>query len=262
MAAVCRRFGVSRKTGYKWLDRYAQQGVAGLADQSKAPKRQAQAFPAEIEREILALRARYPTWGEDKLKARLERTNPDINWPAHSTIGALLKRHGLTHPGKRRRHATPSSKLTSAKAPNQVWAIDFKGWFDTGDGKRCDPLTISDTASRYLLRCQRVARSNTAHVRPLMEATFREYGLPTRILSDNGPPFASTGLAGLSRLSVWWIRLGIQLQRIDPGHPEQNGRYERMHRTLKAETATPPERNSGRSIVFGRSTTRSVRTSR
>ena len=142
MAAVCRRFGVSRKTGYKWLDRYAQQGVAGLADQSKAPKRQAQAFPAEIEREILALRARYPTWGEDKLKARLERTNPDINWPAHSTIGALLKRHGLTHPGKRRRHATPSSKLTSAKAPNQVWAIDFKGWFETGDGKRCDPLTI------------------------------------------------------------------------------------------------------------------------
>ena len=122
--------GVSRKTGYKWLDRYAQQGVAGLADQSKAPKRQAQAFPAEIEREILALRARYPTWGEDKLKARLERTNPDINWPAHSTIGALLKRHGLTHPGKRRRHATPSSKLTSAKAPNQVWAIDFKGWFE------------------------------------------------------------------------------------------------------------------------------------
>ena len=162
MAAVCRRFGVSRKTGYKWLDRYAQQGVAGLADQSKAPKRQAQAFPAEIEREILALRARYPTWGEDKLKARLERTNPDINWPAHSTIGALLKRHGLTHPGKRRRHATPSSKLTSAKAPNQVWAIDFKGWFETGDGKRCDPLTISDTASRYLLRCQRVARSDTA----------------------------------------------------------------------------------------------------
>ncbi len=243
MAAVCRRFGVSRKTGYKWLDRFAQQGVAGLADQSKAPKRQAQAFPAEIEREILALRARYPTWGEDKLKARLERTNPDINWPAHSTIGALLKRHGLTHPGKRRRHATPSSKLTSAKAPNQVWAIDFKGWFDTGDGKRCDPLTISDTASRYLLRCQRVARSDTAHVRPLMEATFREYGLPTRILSDNGPPFASTGLAGLSRLSVWWIRLGIQLQRIDPGHPEQNGRHERMHRTLKAETATPPERN-------------------
>ena len=243
MAAVCRRFGVSRKTGYKWLDRYAQQGVAGLADQSKAPKRQAQAFPAEIEREILALRARYPTWGEDKLKARLERTNPDINWPAHSTIGALLKRHGLTHPGKRRRHATPSSKLTSAKAPNQVWAIDFKGWFETGDGKRCDPLTISDTASRYLLRCQRVARSDTAHVRPLMEATFREYGLPTRILSDNGPPFASTGLAGLSRLSVWWIRLGIQLQRIDPGHPEQNGRHERMHRTLKAETATPPERN-------------------
>ena len=130
---------------------------------------------------------------EDKLKTRLERTNPDINWPAHSTIGALLKRHGLTHPGKRRRHATPSSKLTSAKAPNQVWAIDFKGWFETGDGKRCDPLTISDTASRYLLRCQRVARSDTAHVRPLMEATFREYGLPTRILSDNGPPFASTG---------------------------------------------------------------------
>ena len=241
LAELCRRYQVSRKTGYKWLRRYEQEGVAGLADRSRAPHRRALAVSEAIEAEIVALRARRPFWGERKLKAWLERERPEQNWPSASTIGAVLKRRGLTVPPRRRRRATPSERLTNAERPNQVWSIDFKGWFRTGDGRRCDPLTICDADSRYLLRCQAVPRCTGAHVRPLLEATFRSYGMPETILSDNGPPFASTGLAGLSRLNVWWLKLGIRPDRIQPGHPEQNGRHERMHRTLKRETATPPK---------------------
>ncbi len=238
-AKLCRRYTISRKAGYNWLKRYRELGVAGLADHSRAPRRQARAVDAATEQRILEARAAHPTWGEGKLEALLKRQSPDAYCPAHSTIGALLKRHGLTHPRKRRQHATPSDKLTIGHLPNQVWAIDFKGWFRTGDGSRCDPLTVSDSASRFLLRCQAVERTDTAHVRPLMEALFREYGLPELILSDNGAPFSSTGLAGLSRLNVCWTRLGIRPQRIEPGHPEQNGRHERMHRTLREETGEP-----------------------
>jgi transposase InsO family protein len=235
-AALCRRYTISRKTGYKWLDRYREKGVAGLADRSRAPHQQARAVDAVTEQRILDARAAHPTWGEGKLEALLKREQPDAYCPTHSTIGALLKRRGLTHPRKRRNRATPSDKLTIGHRPNPVWAIDFKGWFRTTDGSRCDPLTVSDSASRFLLRCQVVERTDTAHVRPLMEALFRENGLPEVILSDNGAPFSSTGLAGLSRLNVWWTRLGIRAERIEPGHPEQNGRHERMHRTLREET--------------------------
>ena len=161
---------------------------------------------------------------------------------APRSIGAILKRYGLTSPPKRRRRASPSRQLAEPSAANQVWAIDFKGWFRTGDGRRCDPLTLSDVHTRYLLRCQGVDETGGAFVQPLLKAAFREYGMPVRMRSDNGPPFASTGVGGLSRLSVWWLRLGIGLERIEPGHPEQNGRHERMHRTLKQETARPPER--------------------
>jgi len=213
-AAICRRYGISRKTGYKWLERSRQEGLAGLADRSRAPHRQPHAVSESLEQQILDARAAHPSWGERKLKAWLERKHPNEPWPSHSTIGALLKRRGLTHARKRRRQASPSDKLTVSRLPNQVWAIDFKGWFCTGDGSRCDPLTVSDTASRFLLRCQAVARTDTAHVRPLLEAVFREYGLPQVILSDNGTPFSSTGLAGLSRLNVWWTRLGIRPERI------------------------------------------------
>ena len=240
IAALCRVYGVSRKTGYKWWARYEQEGVAGLADRSRAPRRHPNAVGADDEAAILALRAQWPNWGERKLHAFLQRERPEQAWPSPSTIGAILKRHGLTYARRRRRHATPSSTLSDATAPNLVWAIDFKGHFRTGDGVRCDPLTISDTASRYLLRCQAVERPDYAHVRPLLEATFREYGLPRALRSDNGPPFASLAVGGLSRLSVWFLRLGVVPERIEPGHPEQNGRHERLHRTLKKETASPP----------------------
>jgi len=240
LSELCRRWGVSRKTGYKWLERYQAEGVAGLADRSRSPQRRPRATGPATEAAIVALRAARPRWGERKLAAWLARERPEERWPAASTIGAILKRRGLTFARKRRRRATPSATLAAAGGPNAVWAIDFKGWFRTADGRRVEPLTLSDAASRYLLRCQAVERGDFVHVRPLVEAAFREYGLPAAIRSDNGPPFASTGLGGLSRLSVWWIRLGIRPERIAPGHPEQNGRHERLHRTLKQETAQPP----------------------
>lgn len=242
-AEICRRYGVSRKTGYKWYEQFLREGVAGLADRSRAPHNQPWAVDRETAGAILEARARHPNWGERKLKVWLERERPQRNWPCASSIGAVLKSHGLTRPGKRRRTASPSHELVAPSGANQVWAIDFKGWFRTADGRRCDPLTLSDTHTRYLLRCQAVDQTGAAFVRPLLEAAFREYGLPARMRSDNGPPFASTGVGGLSRLSVWWMRLGIAPERIEPGKPEQNGRHERMHRTLKQETATPPERS-------------------
>ncbi len=185
----------------------------------------------------MELRSRHPSWGERKLKAWLERERPERSWPASSTIGAVLKRFGVTRAASNRRRAQPSSELVAPQEAN-LWAIDFKGWFRLGDSSRCEPLTLSDTHTRYLLRCQALEHTRGRFVRKVLEGAFREYGLPTRIRSDNGSPFATTGVAGLSRLSVWWMRLGITPERIEPGHPEQNGRHERMHRTLKRETAS------------------------
>ncbi len=213
-AEICRRYGVSRKTGYKWYEQFLLHGLAGLADRSRKPLHQPNAVDEETLGGILEARARYPSWGERKLKAWLEREHRERRWPSTSSIGSILQRFGLTRPHKRRRRATPSSELTQPRAANQVWAIDFKGWFRTGDGQRCDPLTLSDTHTRYLLRCQAVDQTGGKFIRPLLEASFREYGLPARILSDNGSPFASTGIGGLSRLSVWWLRLGIMHERI------------------------------------------------
>ncbi len=244
MAELCRRYGVSRRTGYKWLQRYQQQGWDGLQDRSRAPRRQPHQTAAAIEQEILAVRAQHTRWGAVSLKARLERKQPEVAWPAVSTIGNLLRRHGLSVPRRRRPRAAPTPPpLTAGQEPNRVWCADFKGWFRTRDGRRCDPLTISDAASRYLLRCQAVTRPDGAHVQPLFEATFREFGLPQVLRTDNGPPFATVAVHGLGRLAVWWIKLGIDPERIEPGHPEQNGRHERMHRTLKQETAAPPAAN-------------------
>jgi putative transposase len=237
MSVLCRRFGISRKTGYKWLGRYRADGPPGLGERSHAPHRQAFTVAPGIARAILAVRAKHPHWGPRKLRAWLEQHAVGA-WPAPSTIGALLHRAGLTVPRRRRRRAQGSTSRTPAADANAVWAADFKGWFRTGDGRRCDPLTISDVYSRYLLRCQVVSAGQLDLVRPLFEATFREYGLPRVIRTDNGAPFA--GLGVLSRLAVWWIRLGIWPERIDPGHPEQNAEHERLHRTLKAETASPP----------------------
>ncbi|HUS17211.1 MAG TPA: integrase core domain-containing protein [Chloroflexia bacterium] len=246
MAAVCRAYGISRPTGYKWLDRYRAQGAAGLEERSRAPLSHPHAVAAEVEAAILAARAAHPTWGPRKLlawlQARRERgLEPPLALPAASTAGEILRRAGLAVPRRRRARTPPwTQPLAHAGAPNAVWCADFKGQFRTADGARCYPLTISDASSRYLLRCVGLAAIDGARVRPLFEAAFREFGLPRALRTDNGPPFASVGLGGLTPLSAWWIKLGIVPERIEPGRPEQNGRHERLHRTLKRETAAPP----------------------
>jgi putative transposase len=244
LAEVCRRFGISRITGYKWLDRYAEGGLEALKDRSRAPHVHPNQVLEEVEEAIVAARGAHPHWGAVKLRSWLDRTAPEVEWPVPSTIGEILRRHGLTVSRKKRQRATPNTQpLQHAQGPNTVWCADFKGWFRCQDGSRCDPLTVTDAYSRFLLKCQAAKQADTLHTQPLFEAAFREYGLPERIRIDNGSPFASTGIGGLSELSVWWIRLGIRPERIEPGKPAQNGRHERMHRTMKQETAQPPCRN-------------------
>ncbi len=241
MAELCRRYGVTRKTGYKWVDRFQALGIDGLRDWSRAPHCHPNEVKEELEEEILGLRGKHPVWGARKIRARLIAAHAEETVPVASTIGAILQRNGLTVARKRRRSARPSSEpLAHADESNRVWCADFKGWFRTGNGERIDPLTITDAHSRYLLRCQAVKAADTLHSQPIFEAAFREYGLPERMRTDNGAPFASNGDSGLTGLSVWWIKLGIRPERIEPGKPEQNGRHERMHRTLKAATAAPP----------------------
>lgn len=242
-AQVCRMFGVTRVTGDKWLRRYATEGIEGVKDLSRAPKCHPNEVPREIEAAVVAARHRHPTWGPKKLRVVLGREHPATVWPACSTIGEILNRHGLTVPRKRRRRVPPQTEpFAACDSPNAVWCTDFKGWFCTGDSTRCEPFTLSDGCTRYVFRTQGLEDKRTKTVQPLFEAAFREYGLPWAMRSDNGSPFASCGVGGLSRLSVWWIKLGIVPERIDPGHPEQNGRHERMHLTLKLETASPPAR--------------------
>ena len=244
LAELCRMYGISRKTGYKWIERADQYGLKGLSDCSRAPHHHPNAVSEELVDLILALRGKHPSWGPKKLRRILERGHGGFKLPCHSTIGEIIRRHGLSVPRRRRRRCEPSSRpFSECAAPNQVWCADFKGWFKTGDGRRVDPLTISDAASRYIIRCQAMSSVSLEAVQRLFEASFREYGMPLVIRTDNGPPFASHGIGGLTRLSVWWIRLGISPERIEPGKPYQNGRHERMHLTLKKETASPPRRN-------------------
>ena len=241
MSELCAEFGISRQTGYKVLARYREEGVEGLKERSRAPLSHGRAREEAVVEAVLALRERHPTWGPKKLRKKLGERLPGVEPPARSTIGDWLRKEGLTSPRRPRRRCPPfTSPFLAADGPNAVWCADFKGWFLTGDRRRCDPLTISDAMSRYLLRCQALDRPDGAHARPVFEAAFCEFGLPLAIRSDNGPPFASIGAGGLSRLSVWWIKLGVKPERIEPGKPQQNGRHERMHRTLKAETADPP----------------------
>jgi len=244
MAELCRDFGITRKTGYKWLERYQAAGMEGLRDQSRAPLYQALALSQEDEQRVVEVRLEHRYWGARKIRAYLEREGTSERIPAVSTIGSILQSRGLTVARKRRLRARANPEpLRDAEAANRVWSADFKGWFRTGDGERIDPLTISDAHSRYLLRCQAVKAADTEHSQPIFEAAFREYGLPERLRTDNGAPFASNGESGLTKLSVWWIKLGIVPERIQPGKPQQNGRHERMHRTLKQATASPPARN-------------------
>jgi transposase InsO family protein len=242
MSDLCRAHGITRPTGYAVLRRYAQAGQCGLEEQSRAPRRHPNQTPAEIEAQVLALRRKHPRWGPRTLKKILD--DAGISCPAASTVGELLDREGLTHHRVKRRKVEPYQRpFQLVGEPNDEWAGDFKGWMRTGDGERIDPLTISDSCSRYLLRCQAVEKTNTEQVQAIFEAAFREYGMPRAMRTDNGAPFASRAIAGLSRLAVWWIKLGIVPQRIEPGHPEQNGRHERMHRTLKEATVSPPRAN-------------------
>lgn len=240
-AALCRAFGVSRRVGYKWLERYRKEGVEGLGDRSRAPLSHPQALSGAIGERCVEVRRAHPTWGPLKVRSFLARCEPQRDWPAASTIGALFDREGLTVKRRLRRRSPPSSAPFGACAlANDTWCVDFKGWFLTGDGTRCEPLTLTDAASRYLLRCQVLARNDGAHVWPVLDAAFREFGLPLRLRSDNGPPFASAGAGGLSRLSVLAIKAGVTPERIEPGKPQQNGRHERMHLTLLKDAATPP----------------------
>lgn len=240
-AAVCRRFGVSRRVGYKWLARFEEEGVAGLFDRPRAPLHHPQSIAEKIAERCLEVRRTHPTWGPIKVLAFLERKSPRTAWPAASTIGELFDREGLTVKRKLRRRSPPSSApFADCEAANDTWCIDFKGWFLTGDGERCEPLTITDAYSRYLLRCQALARTDTDHVWPVLDAAFREFGLPRHMRSDNGSPFASRGAGGLSRLSVKLIKAGVTPERIAPGKPQQNGRHERMHLTLLQDVANPP----------------------
>jgi len=240
MSDLCRRFGISRKTGYKIVARWRNEEEGALLERSRAPQSCPWSTPQEVRDLLVALREQRPTWGPKKLRAYLERRHPEVTWPALSTIGEILRREGLTCPQLRRRRACPRRGQTPL-APNEMWCADFKGHFRVLNHTRCDPLTVTDSFSRKLLGCRAMSPPiPTADVMAIFVELFREYGMPLTIQTDNGPPFACAGAMGLTRLSAWWIRLGISPRRIEPGSPQQNGRHERMHRTLKAETIRPP----------------------
>lgn len=241
MTELCERYGISRKTGYKWAQRY-RGDLRNLEDQSRAPKSCPHRTAQEVGERVIALRQDHPHWGARKLLACLKKRHPEVDWPCASTLGEILKREGLVGPQRRprRQWRHPGRAPLQTEAPNAVWSSDFKGQFRTGDGRLCYPLTVADGFSRFLLAVQGLDTVAGAQAWPVFERLFREYGLPEAIRTDNGSPFASSSVGGLSRLSVRWIKLGIRPDRIEPGHPEQNGRHERMHRTLKQETARPP----------------------
>lgn len=240
MTDLCQEFGISRKTGYKFRDRYQQRGVAALEDQSRAPKRVARKTSEATAKLLVAARQAHSTWGGRKLKEMLEREHEGLQLPSASTIALVLKRHGLVQKRRlRRRPLVHRGPLVTPQEPNDVWAADYKGQFRLGNRQYCYPLTASDLHSRFILAVEALDATDEEQARAVFEDVFRAYGLPRVLRTDNGTPFASQGLAGLTRLSAWWLRLGIRHQRTEPAHPEQNGCHERMHRTLKASTTRP-----------------------
>jgi len=242
MSELCREFGISRECGHKWVRRYrdADHDLTAVEERSRRPRTSPTAVPDIVQDIIAAARKENPKWGPVKLRAWLRDRYPGVSFPSASAVAAVLKRRGLVRPAKRRRRAGPVSGVTSpfrdCDAPNAVWCVDFKGWFTMADGHKCYPLTILDAYSRYLLRCEALHDPNGNAVWRVFDSAFNEFGLPSAIRSDNGPPFASTGAGGLTSTAVWLLQLGIRLERIAPGKPQQNGRHERMHRTLKHET--------------------------
>jgi len=245
MASLCREFGISRKTGYKILDRYEQSGVEGLCDRTRRPFRYANQLPEQVEAAIVAARREKPSWGARKIRERLLRRLPHaVKVPACSTIHAVLDRHGLVSRPTRWRTRAQGTPLSEGRKPNDLWCTDYKGEFQLADKRYCYPLTVTDHASRYLLLCEALQSNREDAAFMAFERLFKERGLPQAIRSDNGVPFASPhGLFNLSKLSVWWLRLGISIERIRPGHPQQNGRHERMHLTLKQEATRPAGQN-------------------
>jgi transposase InsO family protein len=244
IAEVCRRFEISRKTGYKWLDRYESGGMDALKDRTHAAHRNPRQVPEQVEDAIVGARGKHPHWGPARLRAWLHKTAPEIQWPALSTIGEVLRRHGLAVPREKRQKTISSNQpLQHSREPNLVWCADFKGSFRCQDGSRSHLLTIADSNSHFLLKCQAAKHADTLYTKSLFEAAFREYGLPESIRIHNSAPFAAVGIGGLSELSVWWIKLGIRLETVEPGEPGQDGFHERMHRTLRQETARPPRAN-------------------
>ena len=245
VSQLCRFYSISRKTGYKWIKRYKAQGLDGVRERNSAPHSCPHKTSFELEVLVIKERTKHPNWGPKKLRELLKRKHPDCRLPAASTIGSILKRAGLVSKKKRNRKRKPyyNGELTKAQYPNHVWAVDYKGWFRTKDGKRLEPLTISDLYSRYVVEVRGVDHQSYEDAKKVFERVFECYGVPEVIRSDNGSPFSSIGAGGLSKLSIWWVELGIRPERITKGHPEQNGSHERMHLTLKKEATKPPSTN-------------------
>ena len=238
---LCERYGISRPTAYKWIQRFMERGYTGLEELPRRPNRCPHRTADNVVEAILDLRRKHPSWGPKKLLRILGGRRPNTEWPARATVAHILKRHGLVKKKRRRTYpGHPGKPTTEMNRPNDIWCADYKGEFKTRDGTYCYPLTVTDGCSRFLLECRGLRSTKYVEARPVFVKIFREYGLPQIIRTDNGPPFATTAVARLSRLSVWWIRLGIFPELIEPGKPQQNGRHERMHRTLKQETTRPP----------------------
>jgi len=254
VAELCRVFGVSRKTGYKWISRFREGGDEALADASRAPLTHPNTTDERLVRLIVEARRRHPDWGPEKLLEWLTPRHPRIEeWPAVSTAAQILKRAGLVRTRRRFRSAIPfRAPFTEVVAPNTLWSADFKGYFKTGDSRYCHPLTITDNYSRFLIECRALLRYTSEETMPWFERAFREYGLPMAIRTDNGSPFGSTGLGGLTKLNVWWLRLGIVPEHIEPGKPQQNGRHERMHGTLKRAVGRPRLHATAQQAPFDR----------
>jgi putative transposase len=249
---LCSEYRISRKTGYKWIDRYVRRGPQGLEERSRRPHRSPRATPAHVVAAIIDVRRHHPTWGAKKILSVLHKRHPDWPLPHRATGFDILNRHGLIRKKPKRRHiGHPGKPSALMLAPNQVWCADFKGHFRMGNGEYCYPLTVSDGHSRFLLACRGLHSTAVQPTRVVFTRIFKEYGLPERIRCDNGTPFATNSLARLSRLSAWWIRLGVMPDLIEPGKPQQNGRHERMHRTLKAEATRPPAHSMpGQQVKF------------
>jgi putative transposase len=244
MAVLCREFDVSRKTGYKIFDRYKNCGLEGLTDRSRRPYRHGMRLPFQIEKLIVQLKQEHPSWGAPKIREKIRRLHSEITLPAISTVHAVLDRNGLVTRRRKRRYKPEGTVLSAAQQPNELWCADYKGEFMLADKRYCYPLTVTDFASRYLLSCDALSSTQERYAFTVFERVFKDFGLPKAIRTDNGVPFASpNAMFGLSKLSVWWLRLGIDIERIKPGRPQQNGRHERMHLTLKKEATKPAAKN-------------------